>query len=121
MLIRSQGLLWSLAVLVVALVAGCKEQSPPSQTLASPSPALASAPANSVDAAASTNTNASSGTNASSSEKGAIDACKLLTGEEIKSIQSDTLKDATLSPQGNEPFITSQCFYATTNFVTLSA
>jgi hypothetical protein len=64
-----------------------------------------------VNAAPATNANASS------SDKAAIDACKLLTGEEIKSIQSDTLKDTTLSPPAGGAFITSQCFYATSNFV----
>ena len=110
--IRSQRLLYAITVLLASLVAGCKEQSSPSQTLSSPSPATASAPAtNNVNAVPAANATASS------SDKRPIDACKLLTGEEIKSIQSDTLKDATLSPTGSDAFITSQCFYATTNFV----
>ena len=110
--IRSQRLLYAVTVLLASLVAGCREQSSTSQTLSSPSPANASAPAtNAVNAASATNANASS------SDKGAIDACKLLTGEEIKSIQSDTLKNTTLSPLASGAFITSQCFYATTNFV----
>ena len=110
--IRSRRLLYAVTVLLASLVAGCRQQSSPSQTSSSPSLANASAPTSStVNAAPAANATASS------SDKGPIDACKLLTGEEITSIQSDTLKNATLSPPGSDAFITSQCFYATTNFV----
>jgi len=51
------------------------------------------------------------------SAKGEVDACKLLTAEEIKSVQGDTLQNVTASPVSRGAFITSQCFYATGNFV----
>jgi hypothetical protein len=58
-----------------------------------------------------------SNANASSSNKGTVDACKLLTGEEIKTIQRDTLKDVTPTARSGGTFIISQCFYATSQFV----
>ena len=113
--IRRQRLLYTLAVLLASLVAGCagcKEQSSQMQILPPAAAANSSSPAV-------TNMNAApaSNANASSSNKSAIDACKLLTKEEIKTIQRDTLKDTTLTAPSDGPFIVSQCFYATNNFV----
>ena len=112
MSIRRQRLLYTLAVLLVLLVAGCKKQSSQTQT-------LPPAPAANSSSPAVTNMNAApaSNANASSSSKSTIDACKLLTGEEIKTIQRDTLKDVTLTAPSGGTFIVSQCFYATNNFV----
>ena len=110
--IRRQQLLYTLAVLLASLVAGCKEQASQTQTLP-PAPA-ANSPSPAV-----TNINAApaSNTNASSSNKSTIDACKLLTNEEIKTVQRDTLKNTTLTAPGDGTFIISQCFYATNDFV----
>jgi hypothetical protein len=110
--IRRQRLLYTLAVLLASLVAGCKEQSSQTQT-------LPPAPAANSSSPAVTNMNAApaSNTNASSSNKGTIDACKLLTGEEIKTIQRDTLKDITPTARSGGTFVISQCFYATSQFV----
>jgi hypothetical protein len=58
-----------------------------------------------------------SNANASSSNKGTIDACKLLTGEEIQTIQRDMLKDIKLTARSSGTLIISQCFYATSQFV----
>ena len=55
--------------------------------------------------------------NAASSNKGTIDACKLLTAAEIKTIQGDTLKDITPTAPRSGAFIINQCFYATSQFV----
>jgi hypothetical protein len=110
--IRRQRLLYTLAVLLASLVAGCKEQSSQTQTLP-PAPAVNSS------SPAVTNINAAppANANAASSNKGTIDACKLLTGDEIKTIQRDTLKDVTPTARSGGTFIISQCFYATSQFV----
>ena len=110
--IRSHRFFCPIAVVIAFVFAGCKEQSSAPQTSPSPAAATASSPAT-------TNGNAAPATNttASSSVKGAIDACTLLTGDEIKSVQGDILKDVTPSPPSSGAFVTSQCFYATNNFV----
>jgi len=112
MLIKRQQLLYTLGVLLASLIAGCKEQ--PSQTQTLPP-----APAANSSSPALTNINRApaSNANASSSNKSTIDACKLLTGEEIKTIQGDTLKNITLTAPSGGTFIISQCFYATNSFV----
>ena len=110
--IRRQRLLYTLAVLLASLVAGCKAQSSQTQTLP-PAPAASS----SSPAVPNTNAVPASNANASSSNKGTIDACKLLTGEEIKTIQRDTLKDITPTTRSGGNFNISQCFYATSQFV----
>ena len=110
--IRRQRLLYTLAIMLASLVAGCKERSSHTQTLP-PAPV-----ANSASPAV-TNINAAppSDANAASSNKRTIDACKLLTGDEIKTIQRDTLKDITPTTRTGGTFIISQCFYATSQFV----
>jgi hypothetical protein len=55
--------------------------------------------------------------NAGSSNKGTVDACKLLTADEIQTIQRDTLKEIKPSARTGGTFIISQCFYATSQFV----
>jgi hypothetical protein len=112
MAIRQQRILFTLAVLLASLVAGCKEQSSQTQTLP-PAPAVNS----SSPAVMNVNAVPASNANASSSNKGTVDACTLLTGEEIKIIQRDTLKDITPTARTSGTFIISQCFYATSQFV----
>ena len=110
--IRRQRQLYTLAVLLASLVVGCKAQSSQTQTLPPAAPSNSSSPAV-------TNMNSASplNANAGSSNKGTVDACKLLTADEIQTIQRDTLKDTTLTAPGDGTFIISQCFYTTTNFV----
>ena len=110
--IRRQRLLFTLAVLLASLVAGCKEQSSQTQTLP---PAATSNPSS----PAVTNMNAASplNANAAPSNKGTIDACKLLTADEIQTIQRDTLKDIKPTARAGGTFIINQCFYATSQFV----
>lgn len=110
--IRRQRLLYTLAVLLASLVAGCKEQSSQTQTLP-PAPAANSSSPAVTDMNAAPPSNA----NAASSNKGTIDACKLLTGDEIRTIQGDTLKDIRPTARSGGTFIISQCFYATGQFV----
>ena len=90
---------------------GCRQQPSASQPTASPA----------VDTSTAVNANVAgtpAATSASSSPaKGEVDACKLLTADEIKSVQGDTLQNVTPSPANRGPFVTSQCFYGTTNFV----
>ena len=110
--IRRQRLLFTLAVLLASLVAGCKEQSSQTQTLP---PAATSNPSS----PAVTNMSAASplNANAAPSNKGTVDACKLLTADEIQTIQRDTLKDIKPTARAGGTFIISQCFYATSQFV----
>jgi hypothetical protein len=112
MAIRRQRLLYTLAVLLASLIAGCKGQSSQTQI-------LPPAPAANSSSPAVTNMNAAppSNANAASSNKGTIDACKLLTADEIKTIQGDTLKDITPTAPRRGAFIINQCFYATSQFV----
>ena len=110
--VTRQRLLYTLAVLLAFLVAGCKEQSSQTQTLARTPAANSSSPA-----VANRNAAPASNANASSSNKATIDACKLLTGDEINTIQRDTLKEITPTKQSGGTFVISQCFYATSNFV----
>jgi len=101
-----------LAVLLVSLDGGCQKQSSQTQTFPAAPVANSSSPAvTNINAAPASNANASS------SNKSAVDACKLLTGEEIKTIQGDTLKDITPTGQSGGTFAMSQCFYTTSNFV----
>src|SRR5690348_11774086 len=87
--IKRQRQLYTLAVLLASLVVGCKAQSSQTQTVP---PAAA---ASNSSSAAITNMNAASplNANAASSNKGTVDACKLLTAAEIQNVQLDTLKD----------------------------
>ena len=101
-------------VLLVFMIVGCRQQSSIPQSSPSPASAEAGAPAT---AAASANNTPATSSNASAQNKPAVDACKLLTADEIKTVQSDTLKGVTPSPASAVPFITSQCFYATNDFV----
>ncbi|HEY8203854.1 MAG TPA: hypothetical protein VIF81_03925 [Pyrinomonadaceae bacterium] len=110
MRIRTQGSLFTSIILFAFMVAGCQQQPSASPTSAA-SPASAT-PATTNGTAAASNTNASS-----SPDKGQINACKLLTGDEIKSVQGDSLKDVTPNAPSGGDFITSQCFYATNSFV----
>jgi hypothetical protein len=110
MSIKSRVAFCALAILLLLVYAGCKEQS--STPPGSASPAAASAPTQPATQATGT-----PGSDATASDKGKIDACKLLTADEIKSVQGDTLKDTKASEKSSGPFATIQCFYATTNFV----
>ena len=110
--IRRLRLLYTLAVLLASLVAACKQQSIQTQMLPPAAPSNSSSPAV-------TNINAASplNANATSSSKGTVDACKLLTADEIQKIQRDTLKEIKPTARTGDTFIISQCFYATNQFV----
>jgi hypothetical protein len=110
-LIKSEVALCMLVSLLALDCAACKSSTP---TPAPPSQSVETAPSQPATQGASP---APSATNASSSVKGTIDACKLLTGEEIQSVQHDTLKETKASGQNSGPFATVQCFYMTNNFV----
>jgi hypothetical protein len=112
MIVKSHLALCALAILLAVACSSCKQQP------ATPQPSAAPGAGNSP-MPVTTNANATPVFNAeaSSADKRQIDACKLLTGDEIKSVQGDSLKEVTSSPPNPGAFITSQCFYATTNFV----
>src|ERR1043165_2252225 len=110
--IRRLRLLYTLAILLASLVAGCKQQSFQTQTLPLAAPSNSSSPAvTNINAASPSNANAAS------SNKGTVDACKLLTADEIQNIQRDTLKDTKPTARTGGPFVISQCFYASSEFV----
>ena len=92
---------------------GCRQQSSAPQPTSSPAADASASVAANATAAGTPAANSS----ASLPAKGEVDACKLLTAEEIKSVQGDTLQNVTASPVSRGAFITSQCFYATGNFV----
>jgi len=110
MIIKHRVAFCALAILLPLVHAGCKEQSPASPASVSPS----------ADTALAQPTNQAAGTAASdanASVKGKIDACKLLTADEIKSVQGDTLKETKTSEQASGSFTMTQCFYATNDLV----
>ena len=60
---------------------------------------------------------------ASSAEKAKVDACALLTSDDLKSVQGETLKEAQRSDRRDGAFIVAQCYYAlptTSNSVVLN-
>jgi hypothetical protein len=110
MSIKSRVAVCALAILLLLVYAGCKEQS-------SAPPASTSPSADAASAQPTTQATGTAASDANASGKGKIDACKLLTAEEIKSVQGDTLKETKTSEQASGPFTTTQCFYTTSNFV----
>jgi hypothetical protein len=110
MIIKSRVAFCALAILLPLVHAGCKEQSPAPPASASPS-------ADTASAQPTTQAAGTAASDANASVKGKIDACKLLTADEIKSVQGDALKETKASEQATGPFTTTQCFYATNNFV----
>lgn len=109
MIVKSRAAVCTVAILLSLTYIGCKEQS--SAPPASGSPSAAGAPP------VTTGTAATSATDANASAKSTSAACKLLTAEEIKSVQGDTLRETRGSEQANGPFATSQCFFTTNDFV----
>lgn len=68
-----------------------------------------------VGNAPATSTNAASPSTASSSSqpvKSKIDACSLLTSDDIKGVQGEAYKDAQRSDRQDGDFIVAQCYYA---------
>lgn len=109
MIDKSRVAVYTVAILFSLTYIGCKEQS--SAPPASGSPSAASAPP------VTTGTTATSATDANTSAKSTTAACQLLTAEEIKSVQGDALKETKASEQASGPYATSQCFFATNDFV----
>ena len=110
-LIKGRVALYTVTLLAFAC-AGCKQELPAASE--SPSQAATNTPSQPVTQPAETQPSAA---NASSPVKHKIDACKLLTGEEIQSVQRDALKETKASEQSSGGFATTQCFYMTNNFV----
>jgi len=100
----------AMAILLTLGHAACKEQS-----TASPAPVSPSADTASAQPTTQAPSNAAS--EANSAVKGKIDACKLLTADEIKSVQGDALKETKISEQASGSFTTTQCYYGTNNLV----
>ena len=53
---------------------------------------------------------------AASPQKEQIDACTLLSGQDIQAVQGEAVKEAKLTTRSDDKFITSQCFYSLTTF-----
>jgi len=90
-------------ICVVVLINGCSSQSTnQTSTAPSASPALSVTPnlANSATPGSS-----------SSAVKPKVDACTLLTSDEIKAVQGESVKETTPSNRGSGDFIVSQCYY----------
>jgi hypothetical protein len=95
----------AIALFVCALVSGngCSSQSTnQTSTAPSASPALSVSP----NLAKSATPGA-----ISSVVKPKVDACTLLTSDEIKAVQGEAVKDPTPSSRGSGDFIVSQCYY----------
>jgi len=104
MIIRSQAVLCTFAILLALAVGGCKQQPAATQSPAS-SPIQPTIEGTATPASA-----------ANAPAKGKIDPCTLLSAKEIQSVQGDALKETKESEQSSGPFTTSQCFYTTANF-----
>jgi len=111
MRINTQVALCTLAIVLPVAFAGCSS-GPPSAPPATSSPSAVNAQTQTT-----TPTTPTPASNAVISFKGKVDPCQLLTGDEIKAVQGDTLKDTKASEQSSGPFVTTQCFYTTSNFV----
>ena len=97
---RSAGII--LVVWAVVLFSGCSSQ-PTNQTSTAPSSSPAAAMPSAVNGAT---------PGASSSVvKPKVDACTLLTSDEIKAVQGEALKETTPSNRATGDFIVSQCYY----------
>jgi hypothetical protein len=70
-----------------------------------------------------TSQNATPSPNASPATKGKLDACTLLTSDEIKSVQGEAVKETKLSERTTGDFVTTQCYYelpTSSNSISLS-
>jgi len=94
--------------LLMIFVAGCKSTensappNPNSGTASSPSPAAVGNPA-------------ASSTPAASAVKSEIDACNLLSGDDLRSIQGEAYKEAQRSDREDRGLVISQCYYQMPN------
>jgi hypothetical protein len=94
--------------LLLIAVAGCKSTetsapvSPNSGMASTPTPAAVGNPA-------------ASSTNSASPVKSEIDACNLLSGDDLRSIQGEAYKEAQRSDREDKGLVISQCYYQMPN------
>jgi hypothetical protein len=105
-------------VLIGTFASGCKstDESQPATTGNAPaaSPLVTVSP---------TTTNGTPAVSPNSEVKAKVDACALLTGDDLKSVQGEAYKEAQRSDRRNGDFIVAQCYYAlptTSNSVVLN-
>ena len=95
--------LWVIGLALLVIAGACKssDSNPPAGSTPSPAATISSAsPAGSA-------TPASSGAAGTSK----IDPCKLLTSDELKLVQGETLKEASRSDRDSAEFAVAQCYY----------
>jgi hypothetical protein len=90
----------------LALIIGCSGQTT-SQTTATSSPATTASPNS-----ASPSVNATPSPASATVVKPTIEACTVLTSDEIKAVQGEAVKETTPSNRTVGDFIVSQCYYA---------
>jgi hypothetical protein len=95
----------TLFVFIFIVNSGCSSQSTNQPTSASSTPTSASA------TPSSTNQNPTESPNASAVPKGKVDACTLLTSDEIQAVQGEALKETKPSNRAAGDFLVSQCYY----------
>jgi hypothetical protein len=94
-----------LFVCALIISSGCSSQSTDQSTPAPSQSTAASATPNSA------NQTATPGPNASAAPKGKIDACTLLTSDEIKAVQGEPVKATKPSDSTSGGFVVTQCYY----------
>lgn len=103
----------AIVILIGALIltGGCSSQPATSQqTTPSSSTAASVTPSAANTSAANTNAT-TTGPNTSVSPKPAVDACTVLTSDEIKAVQGEPVKEAKASDRTTGDFIVTQCYY----------
>ena len=89
---------------LLVIMTGCKSSDAP--TPPSPGAPASSSPASAV------NPGASAVVPATPTVKAKIDVCQLLTGDDLKAVQGENLKEAQRSDRQEGGFIVAQCYYA---------
>jgi hypothetical protein len=99
----------TLFVCTLIISCGCSSQST-SQPTAAPSPAPSVSPL-SRSASSSDQKNPTQSPNTAAVPKATVDACTLLTSDEIKAVQGEALKETKPSNPASGDFLVSQCYY----------
>jgi hypothetical protein len=99
----------AITLFVCALIinSACSSQST-NQPAAPGTPTSASPP---VSSTSSTNPNPAQSPNAAAVPKGKVDACTVLTSDEIQAVQGEPLKETKPSNRAAGDFLVSQCYY----------
>jgi hypothetical protein len=122
---RSQTLLaLSLCALASIVAAGCAKSAPDANSNAASSSTSTNGAAQPASATGQASANAPvppaapgvAANNSTSQGAKQIDACALLTSDDIKAVQGEAVKDTKASAHNDAPLNVSQCFFTTTTF-----